>query len=208
MNDSLFPVGSRPRAARPLCGMRIALLEGRTVDAVRLERLRAGFEREGAEVCVVAPELELELELQLEDAASLRADERLASAAPERFHALCVPGSAVAVRELCDSAPALELVAAFAASGKWITAFDHAPLLLMQAVGVAGRTLTSDPTLEDALTNAGALWLPEPTVVDGAWLTADGARLAAALQVAAAQLRIKSIEPPPFFGEPRSASPG
>jgi protease I len=62
-------------------------------------------------------------------------------------------------------------VCAFVRSGKPIAAICHGPWTLIDAGGVAGRRVTSWPSLRVDLVNAGAQWVDHPVVVDRGLVT-------------------------------------
>ena len=66
---------------------------------------------------------------------------------------------------------ALGLIKAFTSSGRPVAAICHAPWSLVEADVVRGRTLTSWPSLQTDLRNAGADWKDEEVVVDGNLVT-------------------------------------
>ena len=73
------------------------------------------------------------------------------------------------------SAGAVAFVKAFFDAGKPVAAICHAPWALAEADVVRGRRMTSWPSLQTDLRNAGATWVDEEVVVDGAFLSgADG----------------------------------
>ena len=55
-----------------------------------------------------------------------------------------------------------------------VAAICHGPQLLIEAEQVAGRTLTSWPSVRKDLGNAGASWVDEAVVVDGNLITSRG----------------------------------
>jgi protease I len=61
---------------------------------------------------------------------------------------------------------AVDFVRAFTNSGKPVAAICHGPWTLINAEAVEGRTMTSWPSLEADLRNAGANWVNEEVVVD------------------------------------------
>ena len=61
---------------------------------------------------------------------------------------------------------AVKFVRAFFEAGKPVAAICHGPQLLIEADVVRGRRLTSFPSLQTDLKNAGANWVDEPVVVD------------------------------------------
>ena len=54
----------------------------------------------------------------------------------------------------------------FVETGKPIGVICHGAWILIEAGGVAGRTITSYPTLRTDLVNAGATWVDEEVVTD------------------------------------------
>ena len=56
-------------------------------------------------------------------------------------------------------------------AGLPVAAICHAPWTLVSAGLVAGRTMTSYPSLADDLRNAGATWVDQEVVVDGGLVT-------------------------------------
>jgi protease I len=59
----------------------------------------------------------------------------------------------------------------FVASGKPVAAICHAPWTLVEAGVLEGRTLTSWPSLQTDIRNAGGTWVDEPVVTDGNLIT-------------------------------------
>lgn len=97
--------------------------------------------------------------------------ERAASSVSvDEFDALLIPGghSPDALRTDPD---AVQLVRAFAVSGKPVAAICHGPQLLIEAQVVAGRRMTSWPSVRLDLINAGADWVDADVVVDGSFVT-------------------------------------
>ena len=66
---------------------------------------------------------------------------------------------------------AVSFVKHFVASGKPVAAICHAPWTLIEAGAVAGKRVTSWPSLETDLLNAGATWVDQEVVVDGSLIT-------------------------------------
>ncbi len=66
---------------------------------------------------------------------------------------------------------AVAFIRAFVESGKPVAAVCHAPWTLVEADVLRGRTLTSWPSLQTDLRNAGATWKDEEVVIDGNLIT-------------------------------------
>ena len=97
--------------------------------------------------------------------------ETLAQAKPDDFDAVLLPGGVMNADKLRNSGHAQEFVQAMQKAGKPIAAICHAPWLLISAGLVKGRKMTSWPSLQDDLRNAGAQWSDEEVVKDGNWVT-------------------------------------
>jgi len=81
------------------------------------------------------------------------------------FDGLVLPGG-VANPDFLRTVPqAVQFVRAFFDSGKPVAAICHAPWTLIEADVVGGRTLTSWPSLQTDLRNAGATWVDRELVV-------------------------------------------
>lgn len=92
-------------------------------------------------------------------------DRTVADADPDDFDALVLPGG-VANPDLLRTDPkAVAFVRGFFERGKPVAAICHAPWTLVEAGVVAGRTLTSWPSLRTDITNAGGIWQDEQVVV-------------------------------------------
>jgi protease I len=82
------------------------------------------------------------------------------------YDALVLPGGVANPDQLRLDGPAVAFVQEFVASGKPVAAICHAPWILIEAGVVAGRRVTSWPSVRTDLTNAGATWLDEDAVID------------------------------------------
>lgn len=75
------------------------------------------------------------------------------------FDALVIPGGTVNADNLRQDADALSLIKGFSEAGKVIAAICHGPWALIDAGVVAGKTLTSYPSVRTDLVNAKAEWV-------------------------------------------------
>jgi protease I len=83
-----------------------------------------------------------------------------------QFDLLLVPGGTLNADQLRLTPGAVDLVRAFASSGRPVAAICHGPWALVEAGVVEGRTVTSYASVATDLRNAGATWRDEPVVVD------------------------------------------
>ena len=87
------------------------------------------------------------------------------------YDALVLPGGVANPDALRLDADAVAFVREFVASGKPVAAICHAPWTLVEADAVRGRRLTSWPSLQTDIRNAGGEWTDETVVVDGNLIT-------------------------------------
>jgi protease I len=101
----------------------------------------------------------------------LTVDHDLASVSADRFDGLVLPGGVANPDTLRMDKQAVAFVRHFVTSGKPIAAICHGPWTLIEADGVRGRKMTSWPSLQTDLRNAGANWVDETVVTDGNLVT-------------------------------------
>ena len=87
------------------------------------------------------------------------------------FHALVLPGGVVNADHLRMDESAVAFARGFFEQQKPVAAICHAAWTLIEAKVVEGRTLTSYPSLQTDLRNAGATWVDEEVVVEDGLVT-------------------------------------
>ena len=87
------------------------------------------------------------------------------------FDALVLPGGVMNPDALRVDKDAIRFIREFNEEGKTIAAICHGPWTLIEAGAVDGRKMTSWPSLQTDLRNAGASWSDEKVVVDGHLIT-------------------------------------
>jgi protease I len=95
-------------------------------------------------------------------------DLALDQARPSDFDALLLPGGVMNPDRLRMQPKAVAFAKAFFDAGKPIAVICHGPWTLVEADVVRGRRITSWPSLKTDLRNAGANWVDQEVVVDGA----------------------------------------
>lgn len=98
-------------------------------------------------------------------------DRLVSQALSENYDALVLPGGVMNPDKLRADPVAVEFVSGFASSGKPIAAICHGPWTLIETNVLAGRTVTSWPSLRTDLINAGAKWVDQEVVVDKGLIT-------------------------------------
>jgi protease I len=98
-------------------------------------------------------------------------DEVVSAAKVDDYDALVLPGGVANPDFLRTDPHAVRFVKEFFAAGKPVAAICHAPWTLIEADVVRGRRMTSWPSLQTDLRNAGADWVDEEVVVDRGLVT-------------------------------------
>ncbi len=102
---------------------------------------------------------------------TFQVDRGIGEADPDDYDALMLPGGVANPDQLRMSSDAVAFVRAFFAAGKPVAAICHAPWTLVEADVVRGRTLTSWPSLQTDIRNAGGTWVDEEVHTDQGLVT-------------------------------------
>jgi protease I len=159
--------------ADQLQGKRIAfMMANEGVEQVEFTEPRKAVEEAGAEVEVIAPEAgEIQAFNHLDKGDTFQADRSTADANADDYDGLVLPGGVANPDQLRTDDAAVKLVRAFFEAGKPVGVICHGPWTLIEADVVKGRTVTSWPSLQTDLRNAGANWVDEEVVVDSGLVT-------------------------------------
>jgi protease I len=98
-------------------------------------------------------------------------DKPFSDVSADDYEALIVPGGSVGADRLRGNAEAVAFVRGFFDRGKPAGVICHGPWTLVEADVVRGRRLTSFPTLQTDIRNAGGEWVDEEVVADGGLVT-------------------------------------
>ena len=160
--------------ANELQGRKVAILLAPVgSEQVEFTEPKKAVEDAGAEVEVVG--------IQTGDAETMNGDvnpgetftveKTFSEVSPEDYVALIVPGGTVGADTLRGSDEAVSFVHGFFEQEKPVGVICHAPWTLVEADVVKGRTLTSYPTLQTDIRNAGGEWVDEEVVTDQGLVT-------------------------------------
>lgn len=156
-----------------LGGKQVAfLVAGEGIEQVELTEPWKAVERAGGTPKLVSPEAgKVQAFHHLEKADTFDVDLTVGEADPASFDALVLPGGVANPDALRLKKEAVDFVRTFVESGKPVAAICHAAWSLVEADVVEGRTLTSWPSLQTDVRNAGGTWVDEQVVVDGNLIT-------------------------------------
>ena len=126
----------------------------------------------GHEAVLVSPKSgEVQMFEHLDKADTKAVDRTVSEVSASDFDALVLPGGVANPDALRMDEGAVALVKEFIASGRPVAAICHAPWTLVEADVLSGRRLTSWPSLQTDIRNAGGEWVDERVVVDGNLIT-------------------------------------
>jgi len=152
--------------------MRIAILVAEGFEQVELTEPRKALDDAGAKTLIVSPALDqVQGWNHFDKAERFRVDVPLTSAKAEDFDALLLPGGVVNPDQLRINASAVAFVRGFFDAGKPVAAICHGPWTLIEAGAARGRKMTSWPSLQSDLKNAGATWVDEEVVCEQGLVT-------------------------------------
>lgn len=153
-------------------GAKVAVLATDGFEQSELEQPVAALTAAGATVHVIAPKgPEIQGWEHHDKGRTTAVDLELAKAKAGDYDALVLPGGVINPDALRLEKKAIAFIGEFVKAGKPIGAICHGPWTLIDAGGVEGRTMTSWPSLETDLKNAGAKWVDKEVVVDQGLVT-------------------------------------
>ena len=114
---------------------------------------------------------EVQLFNHLDKAETRPVDGTVADASVDDYDALVLPGGVANPDALRTDDGAVAFIKAFVDSGKPVAAICHAPWTLVEAGVLSGKRVTSWPSLQTDIRNAGGDWVDEEVVEDGNLIT-------------------------------------
>ena len=159
-------------ADQKLKGKRVAILAADMVERVELVEPRKALDEAGAETELISLKPgEIKSFNHFDPADAIKVDKTAEEVDASDYDALMIPGGVGNPDQLRGDENVVKLVQDFFEQGKPVAAICHAPWVLVEAGVVKGRTLTSWPTLQTDIRNAGGNWLDKEVVVDSGIVT-------------------------------------
>ncbi|WP_049971367.1 type 1 glutamine amidotransferase domain-containing protein [Haladaptatus cibarius] len=142
-------------------------------EQVEFTEPKDAVEDAGASVDVISAETgEVQaVNNDLEPGDTFEVEQAFSEISADEYDALLIPGGAVGADKLRADENAVQIVREFAEANKPIGVICHGPWTLVEADVVEGRTLTSYPSLQTDIRNAGGEWVDEEVVVDQGLVT-------------------------------------
>jgi protease I len=156
----------------PLKGRKVAFLATDGVEQVEFTAPWNALKQAGADVVLLSDkEGEIQAVNHDEKGEKLHVDGVVAKASVRDFDALVLPGGVANPDKLRTNADAVSFVREFMEADKPVAAICHGPWLLVEADALRGRTITSWPSLQTDVKNAGGAWVDRQVQVDQKLLT-------------------------------------
>lgn len=157
---------------KSLEGKTVAILATDGVEQIELTDPRNALEEAGAktELISIKPG-EIKGWNHTEWGETFPVDKTVEEVDASEYDALLLPGGVMNPDKLRMDMEAVAFVRKFFDEGKPVAAICHGPWMLVEANVVKNRKVTSYPSLETDLTNAGANWIDEEVVVDQGLVT-------------------------------------
>src|SRR6185312_16180453 len=139
---------------------KVAILTEEGFEQVELTSPKEALEKAGATVHVVSPKTgKIKAWNHTDWGIEVQVDKQLSEVNPDDYDALVLPGGVLNPDRLRQNKQAVAFVSAFLDEGKPIAAICHGPQTLIETGMLGGRTLTSFPSLQTDLQNAGPIGL-------------------------------------------------
>lgn len=159
-------------AAERLNGRRVAFL---ATDGVEQDEFAKPWDAVkhagGCPELVSIKEGDISSETQGKPGRSFHVSHLVTDVSASDYDALVLPGGVKNPDTLRTNRDAVRFVSTFLEQDKPVAAICHGPWLLVEANAVRGRTLTSWPSLQTDIRNAGGEWVDKPVVVDQKLIT-------------------------------------
>lgn len=150
-----------------LAGRRVAFLATNGVDESELAQPWAAITAAGASAELISLQAgEIQSIAKGEKAGKFKVDRLVGDVSVRDYDALVLPGGLKNPDTLRMNLAAVEFVRSFMDADKPVGAICHGPWLLVEADCVRGRTLTSYPSLQTDIRNAGGDWVDRTVIAD------------------------------------------
>jgi protease I len=155
-----------------LKGKKVAILAADMVERVELEEPRKALEQAGAQTELISLKPgTIKAFDHFDPAKDVKVDKAVEEVDASDYDALMVPGGVGNPDQLRGDENAVSFVRDFFEQGKPVAAICHGPWVLVEAGVVKGRKVTSWPTLQTDIRNAGGNWVDQEVVVDSGLVT-------------------------------------
>lgn len=158
--------------ATEIKGRRVAILATDGFEQIELTSPREALEKAGATCVVISPkDGEIQGFKHHDKADKIKVDLSLSKADASQFDAVLLPGGVINSDALRIEKKAQQFVQEMDRAGKPVFVICHGSWLLVSAGLVKGRHISTWPTLQDDIRNAGGNWDDEKCIRDRNWVS-------------------------------------
>ncbi len=158
--------------ARNVEGKKVAILTEHGFEEVELTAPMNALEAAGVTVHVISPQKDKVKGWDHDHwGIEVPVDKELSAANPEDYDMLLLPGGVMNPDTLRTNKEAVAFAQHFLEQAKPLAAICHGPQLLIETGMIEGRKMTSYPSLQTDLKNAGVLWEDSEVVTDNGLVT-------------------------------------
>jgi protease I len=155
-----------------ITGRKVAFIACDGVEQVELTEPWKAVEQAGAKPELISAEPgEIQGVNGMDKADRFPVQRTFADATADEYDALVIPGGVKNPDLMRMDSDAVNLVKRFMESGKPVAAICHGPWMLVEADALHGRTITSWPSLQTDVRNAGGMWVDEEVHTDRGLVT-------------------------------------
>ena len=159
-------------AEQKLQGKKIAFIATDMVEEVELTKPWGAVKDAGGQPELISIETgEIQAFNHYDKANTYKVDKDFSSARVGDYDGLVIPGGVGNPDTMRMNDDAVEFVRSFFEAGKPVAVICHGPWMLVEADVARGRKITSWPSLETDIRNAGGNWVDEEVVVDQGLVT-------------------------------------
>ena len=158
--------------ASELKGKRVAFLFTDGAEQAEVTAPLEAVRKAGADVDIISLETgEVEMWKHFDKGDKITAEVAVSDADPSDYDGLVLPGGVANPDQLRLNKDAVKFVRTYFEQDKPAGVICHGPWMLVETGVAKGRKLTSWPSLQTDLRNAGAEWVDEEVVVDNGLVT-------------------------------------
>jgi len=155
-----------------LNGKKVAILVADGFEQVEMTSPKQALEDAGAQTRIISPNHDKVKGWEhTKWGQEFPVDVTVEQANPNDYDALLLPGGVMNPDKLRTNKSAVQFVRSFFDQKKPVAAICHGPWMLVEAGVVNGRKVTSYPSIQTDLKNAGANWVDQEVVVDRGLVT-------------------------------------
>ena len=152
--------------------IKVAIVTENGFEQVELTSPKEALEKAGAQVHIISPQNgKVKAWDKTDWGIEIDVDRNISDVKVDEYDILVLPGGVLNPDKLRANKDAVNFVKDFMQSGKPVAAICHGPQTLIETGMLSGRKMTSYPSVQTDLKNAGAEWVDKECVHDGNLIT-------------------------------------